>query len=233
MTLLVKTLSGDRLEWAVEESAQKTVRIRGLASTFGDPPDTDNDVIVSGAFTESLLWWKQHGWMPPMYWRHLSTSVIGKWTEISETPRGLEVVGELTPGHSVADDVAASIAHGAVRGLSIGLHVARSQMRSDGVRLIEKLHLHEISVCAVPANLAARIGNVEVKTIREFEELLRAIGFSRRDATAIATGGFPRARRDVAPSGKTDLAHRDDADAWRRINERLTRIAELAEKVVR
>jgi hypothetical protein len=226
MTFLVKAVDVEVSGLSIKESGGRPLTVSGVASTFGDPPDTDNDVIAPGAFTESLAWWQANGWMPPMYWRHMPSSVIGMWTKIEQSDNRMMVTGELTPGHSLADDIAASIRHGAIRGLSIGLHVAKASMRPDGVRVIEVGHLHEISICAVPANLGAKIGAVAVKTIREFEELLRGVGFSRRDAAAIATGGFARLRRD-AEGAETDRgSHRDDASAaWRRVEERLAALA--------
>jgi HK97 family phage prohead protease len=226
MPFIVKTLDPDVSGLSVKADAGRPLVISGIASTFGDPPDTDNDVIAPGAFTESLAWWQSNGWMPPMYWRHMPSGVIGKWREIRETDAGLEVVGEFTPGHSLADDIAASVRHGAVRGLSVGMHISKASMRADGVRVIERAHLHEISVCAVPANLGAKIGPMAIKTIRQFEELLRGIGFSRRDATAIATGGFARLRREAEGAEKDRGSHRDDASAaWRRVEEQLAALA--------
>ena len=115
---------------------------------------------------------------------------MGKWTLIQEDEKGLYVEGELTPGHSVANDAAALLRHKAIDGLSIGYYVREEEM--DGpVRVLKEIELIEISVVEEPADLQARISDVksaikDAQTLKDVEALLRdAGGFSRADATAL------------------------------------------------
>ena len=111
--------------------------------------------------------------------------VIGKWTRMEEDAKGLYVEGELTPGHSKAMDVYASLMHGAISGLSIGYRPVKFTPNQTGGLDLEEISLIEISVVESPADLNAQIGNIksaldQVKTLKEVETLLRdAGGFSR------------------------------------------------------
>ena len=83
------------------------LKFSGYASVFNGV-DSYNDTIIKGAYSETL---KNREREIKMRWNHVGP-VIGKWTEIKEDDTGLWVEGELTPNHSLANDVAASMKHG-------------------------------------------------------------------------------------------------------------------------
>lgn len=162
----------------------------GYASKFNGV-DSYGDMILPGAYAETIKEENRNGRQIKMRWNHYGP-VIGKWLEIREDDQGLWVKGELTPNHSVASDVAASMAHKAVDGLSIGYWVDEDGYEMDGVvRKLKKINLIEISVVEEPADTLARIENVKskidhVNSLKDAEKLLRdACGFSRTDATAL------------------------------------------------
>ena len=119
--------------------------------------------------------------------------MIGKWLSAVEDEKGLYVEGELTPGHSVADDVYALMKHGAVTGLSIGYRIPEGgAVKSDGGgRLLKSIDLVEISVVESPADSHALINSVKSAiedslALKDIEAILRdAGGFSRADACAL------------------------------------------------
>jgi len=124
-----------------------------------------------------------------MRWNHFGP-VIGKWTEIREDEHGLYVKGELTPGHSVAQDVQASLKHGAIDGLSIGFYPSKYKEDEEGKRTLQEIDLVEISVVEEPADLNARITNVkaaieQAETLKEIEEVLKDSGLSKAAATTL------------------------------------------------
>lgn len=145
---------------------------------------------MPGAFAQTL----QNRSRPiQMRWNHFGP-VIGRWTKAAEDDRGLYVEGELTPGHSVAEDVYALMKHGAVNGLSIGFRIPPGGSEKDGkLRKLKRIDLVEISVVEEPADLSARVGDVksfldEAESLKEIESLLRdAAGFTRADATALVS----------------------------------------------
>lgn len=160
----------------------------GYASVFGGV-DSYGDTIMPGAYKNTL---ENRSRPVQMRWNHFGP-VIGKWLKIYEDENGLYVEGELTPDHSVAEDVYASLKHGAVTGLSIGYRPIKSIENEQGGEDLYEIDLIEISVVESPADLNAQIASVKSKisdatTLKEIESLLREVGgFSRSDATSLVS----------------------------------------------
>lgn len=160
----------------------------GYASVF-NATDAYNDTIHPKAYDRTI---KRKGADRPirMRWNHYGP-VIGKWTRIETDSKGLYVEGELTPGHSVAEDVHALLRHGAIDGMSIGYQPRKAEKLDDGRRLLTDIELIEISVVEEPADLGARVSGVKdmieaATTLAECEAILRNVGqFSRADATKV------------------------------------------------
>ena len=176
-----------RLEATSVKLADSGRVFSGYASVFGGV-DAYGDTIVKGAYSETLV---NRERPVKMRWNHFGP-VIGKWLKMEEDDKGLYVEGELTPGHSTADDVAASLKHGAVDGMSIGYYVRDSEETTTG-RLLKRIELVEVSVVEEPADNAARVSDIksaidEAMTLKEIETVLRDAGrFSRADATALVS----------------------------------------------
>ena len=66
----------------------------GYASVFGTV-DLHQEVVVPGAFNQSLKKWNQRQQMPKMLWQHDPKIPIGVWQDIQEDPYGLFVKGKL------------------------------------------------------------------------------------------------------------------------------------------
>lgn len=162
-------------------------RFEGYASTFGNV-DSYNDTVAPGAYSATL---KDRERPVRMRFNHFSR-VIGKWIELVEDQKGLYVLGELTPGHALAEDVKASMKHGTVTGLSIGYSIPRGgyEKLASGIRLLKIVDLHEISVVEDQADLGARVTGMkaaieEADRLRDIEGILRDSGFSKNEAMAI------------------------------------------------
>lgn len=160
----------------------------GYASVFGGV-DSYGDTILPGAYKATL----ENRKRPiAMRWNHFGP-VIGKWTRLEEDEKGLYVEGELTPGHSVADDAYALLKHGAVSGLSIGYRPVQEVENETGGFDLKEIDLIEISVVEAPADLAAQVGDVKsaienADSLKSIERLLRdAAGLSRSDAVALVS----------------------------------------------
>ena len=159
----------------------------GYASVFGGV-DSYGDTVMPGAYMNTLEMRKRP---VQMRWNHFG-EVIGKWLDIRETDKGLWVEGELTPGHSKAEDVYASLKHGAISGLSIGYRPIKSMPNETGGLDLHEIDLVEISVVESPADLAAEIGDVksaidELSTIRDIERFVRESGFVKEDAVRLVS----------------------------------------------
>ena len=166
----------------------------GYASVFNGV-DSYGDRILPGAFKDTLA-----DGMPKMFFNHVWSLPIGKFTKAVEDDHGLYVEGEFTEGLSQAQDVRAAMKHGTLDGLSIGGFLAENDYKEDeqGRRVIHRwTRLMEISPVTFPADANARIESVksgdviqaieQVETIRDLERLLRdAGGFSKGAAVALA-----------------------------------------------
>ena len=192
-----KTLGTGSLELKVADGGE--MKFSGYASVFGGV-DSYGDTIQKGAYIKTLK-----GRQRPvrMLYNHMGT-VIGKWVAMYEDEKGLFVEGELTPGHSKAADVYASMKHGTLGGMSIGYYVTDMEELSDGRRLLKEIELIEVSVVDEPADLGAKIEDVksaldECKSLKEIESLLReAGGFSKSEAVSLVARikAFARSESD-------------------------------------
>ncbi len=163
----------------------------GYASTFNGV-DSYGDTIVPGAYKKTI---KKRERPVRMRWNHYGP-IIGMWVQMEEDEKGLFVTGELTPNHSVAQNVYASMKHGAVDGLSIGYRPVKIEDHGDGKRTLKEIELIEVSIVEEPADLGAKISEVKnmvdlinsIDELKEFEALLRdAGGFSKSAATALVS----------------------------------------------
>lgn len=201
----LKTLAVEAVEFRFDEARKGF--FSGYASKFNGV-DSYGDTILPGAYAQTL----ENRQRPiQMRWNHFGP-VIGKWTKAAEDDHGLYVEGELTPGHSVAEDVYASMKHGAVNGLSIGFRIPSGGSAKDGkLRQLKRIDLVEISVVETPADLGARIGDVksaidEIETLKQAEAFIRdGCGLSWAAATALVSQIKAVALRDGA-ADQTQLA---------------------------
>ena len=184
--MLHKLNSSESVEFKFYEGKQGL--FAGYASVYGGV-DSYGDTIIEGAYANTIVDRER----PVQLRFNHEAGVIGKWTRMEEDSKGLYVEGELTPGHSKAMDVYASLMHGAISGLSIGYRPVKFTPNQTGGLDLQEISLIEISVVESPADLNAQINNIksaleQVKTLKEIETLLRdAGGFSRADATALVS----------------------------------------------
>jgi len=171
----------------------------GYASIF-DVVDAGRDVVVPGAFADSLAAHRKAGTSPKMLWQHNPAEPLGVWRHIEEDRKGLHVEGKLLTGEiRRAQEVHALMKAGALDGLSIGYSVIESTRdERTGIRRLLKLDLWEASIVAFPMNEAARIASVKaafesgtLPTKKDFERFLReAGGLSRKQAKAFLACGY-------------------------------------------
>lgn len=222
-----KTLPLAQAEIEVKAGEGRPVVVTGYASTFGNV-DFVGDIVQPGAFVRSVGKRLAAGRTFPMRYEHDSRATIGKWLRLAEDSKGLHVEGELTPGHRLAEDVAALLRHQAIEGLSIGYRILDAERDRKGNRILKEIELVEVSVVGSPANDEARVVGLksadEILTTRDFEEILREVhGFSHRAARKIAMDGFkayvreerardsePAAVREERGSGTDDQPRKDE-----------------------
>lgn len=161
----------------------------GYGSVF-NIVDRGDDIVVPGAFSESLTAAKSAGRMPAMLWQHRQSEPVGVYTSMEEDAVGLKVAGKLALKTARGAEAYELMKMGAVSGLSIG-YMSRddSYDRVTGIRTLKKVDLYEVSLVTFPMNDASRVAAVKsqieaLESIRDAERYLRDSGMSRAEAVA-------------------------------------------------
>lgn len=176
----------------------------GYASTFGNV-DFGGDIVMPGAFTNSLENYAQEGTLPPMFWMHQMDQVPGKWTSMKEDNNGLHVTGVLAKT-DLGDEIYTLLKMKAVSGMSIGYIPTDVNYMANGVRQLKELDLIENSIVSLPMNPQATISMVKTRLSatgeyvptageiaemkRDVEDFLQFKGWSRRAAIAGVSNFF-------------------------------------------
>ena len=196
MSNIQKTLAFTETEIKFSSDGKVGV-FEGYASVF-DIIDSDGDIILPGAYKKALATQsRQVG----MFFNHQTWALpVGKWQNLEEDSKGLIVIGELTPGLSVSNDLRAAMEHKTVEGMSVGFTVTKDDYALiDTGRAFKNVQaLREISICTFPANEQATIESMKsmesIATIRDVEHWLRdsaglsksqALGFIARFKSAV------------------------------------------------
>lgn len=198
-TLGTKQVIAHVKEPLIEDQVEGT--FTGYAAVFGNV-DSYGDVIVKGAFAESLTEYGPDGAGIPCYWSHEMRNPmlnIGVTTAAQETDRGLLVEVKL----DIDNNPNAAYAHRLirekrVRQMSFAFDVLDAGWgERDGERIYElrKLRLHEVSVVPIGANQ-----ETELLAAKARQEALEPAGEKKTsgnepdaadEAEAPETGGNP------------------------------------------
>lgn len=160
----------------------------GYGSVFG-VKDSYDEIVVPGAFAESLASHKTAGSMPALLWQHNSREPIGIYTEMHEDSIGLHVKGQLALKTVRGAEAHELLKMKAISGLSIGFNTREdSYDRVTGITTLKRLDLWEVSLVTFPANEAARVQGVKtielIDDLKSAEQYLRDAGLSRTEAKA-------------------------------------------------
>jgi HK97 family phage prohead protease len=206
-------------------------QFEGYASVF-NVMDDQGDIILPGAYKKTLA----DSGLPKMFFDHKWSMPVGLYKDAAEDQTGLYVKGELTPGHSLANDVHAAMKHGTLDGLSVGGMVKKAdyEVKSDARYIKSWTRLMEVSPVAFPSNPEARIdldsvkgadlidAIEEIETVREFESFLRDAGSLSKGAVAALTARM----KVVFGRGEPEQEHAE-VKALAEIAQRISRRAGL------
>lgn len=189
----------------------------GYASIFGNV-DLGGDVIQVGAFKEIAT--GRDGRVKVLY-QHNMRDPIGTAT-VSQDSKGLSFHGQLVLEAPSGLAAHALMKAGALDGMSIGYDVlpGGSEFLNSGVRSLKALKLWEISPVTFGMNPAAGIDSVKTlpdrpTTTREFEAVLRELGFTRKEAVRIASTGFSGFEPEATPQAITNAAIKAATNLWK------------------
>jgi len=185
----------------------KEVKSSGTFCGYGsvyDTIDNGDDIVASGAFTDSLVEWASKGRMPAMLWQHRAAEPCGAYTVMKEDANGLYVEGKLALKTQRGAEAYELLQMKAISGLSIGFLTREdSYDQKTGVRTIKKADLWECSLVTFPMNDDARIEVVksmeQINDFKSAEHYLRESGgMSRSEAVAFVSRVKSLMQRDSA-----------------------------------
>jgi HK97 family phage prohead protease len=139
-----------------------TLYIEGYASRFG-VRDLNDDVVVAGAFRETLVSTGVKG--VRMLYQHQVKSPVGVWDELREDAIGLYVRGRILDLNAEARMVGSLVKAGVVDGLSIGFRAVKSRKDSGSLRVLTAVELWEISIVTFPMLPSARITSMREESV--------------------------------------------------------------------
>lgn len=162
-------------------------KVSGYGSVF-NVVDRGGDLIRPGAFAKSLLERK-----PKMLWQHDKDKVLGVWDVVIEDQKGLYMEGRIAKKTQLGADALELVSMGALDGLSIG-YIAKQAETVGGVRELLEVELFETSLVTMAMNEQAGLTDLKnmSMTVRDFENWLRANGFSKSDSKTIVADGFKK-----------------------------------------
>ena len=147
--------------------------VEGYASTWTKTPDSYGDIVIKGAFTETLKKRKATGHPFPLCFNHDFDQIIGAVFEAEEDDYGLKIRASFlnTPA---AQEKRELVKEGIVWQFSFAYSVLGSEApteeeKKQGIFMkLTKLDLYEVSLVPVPANQTAVV--TEIKNDENIEE---------------------------------------------------------------
>lgn len=147
--------------------------VEGYASTWTKTPDSYGDIVIKGAFTETLKKRKATGHPFPLCFNHDFDQIIGAVFEAYEDDYGLKISASFlnTPA---AQEKRELVKEGIVWQFSFAYSVLGSEApteeeKKQGIfQKLTKLDLYEVSLVPVPANQTAVV--TEIKNDENIEE---------------------------------------------------------------
>lgn len=159
----------------IEDIDEKDGIVKGYGSFFGNV-DSDNDIIIKGAYAKTL---SENKARIKYVWQHRIDKPLGTFTELYEDEKGLYFVAKMPPT-KLGEDALLLMKNGAISENSVGISVIKSDWRSDGIRVIKEAKLWEISAVTLAANPLAVITDAKGKVdesyvLKRFDTLSRII----------------------------------------------------------
>jgi hypothetical protein len=200
----------------------KVIDEEGSFEAYGSTRDEDlgNDVMMEGCFAKVLQEKNIDDIL--LLLQHDTGEIIGEFKSIEEDHKGLLVKGQLFINDiAKAAETRFLMLKNKLKAMSIGFRIPpNGSFREDGKRMIKEADLIEISVVTFPMNPGAeilRVKNMKDLDIREFEQKLRDVGLSQKEAKAVCANGFKGLHRDDADEEKKE----EKADEWSEVLKQL------------
>jgi HK97 family phage prohead protease len=189
-------------------------QFEAVVSVFGNV-DSYGDVVMPGAFAETLAEWEKSGNPIPVLWSHLSHDPdyhIGYVVEAKETAEGLWVRGQLDLDAPKAKQVYRLLSGHRVTQFSFAydvLDAAYAERDGEKVYELRKLKVYEVGPTLIGANQETRL--IGVKAGQPCPACGQQID-GKATATAPAKSEEPDGAKDEEPNGAAPADVRRLAD---------------------
>jgi len=205
------------------EAGLKPGQMRAYASVFGNV-DSYGDVVIKGAFANTLAEWRKSGRTIPLLYGHNMTDPnmnIGAVLEAEEDERGLKITAEFDDD-DLAQKVYRLVKAGRVAELSFAFDTIKSAFledpnRPDAFRELQELKLYECSVVPIGANsetevLAIKAAEVGMAAVAEGLKSGRTLSKANESSIRSALEGISAAK-DALEMVLPPKADDDEPDA--------------------
>ena len=147
-------------KFEVKDFDDKTRMVKGYASVF-DNTDSDNDVILKGAFNRSIKDWGPSGKdRIKLLAQHDMSRPIAKITELQEDDNGLLIEAKFGT-HTDGDDYYRMTKEGIINEFSVGFVPIQKEKNEKGGDDISNIKLYEVSMVTIAANDEAVVTDVK------------------------------------------------------------------------
>ncbi len=141
------------LDQKIKSFDPKSTIITGYASVF-DVIDQENEIISKNAF-------QFHKNDVKLLWQHDSSKPIGKIQTLEQNEFGLKIEAKIFDTVQLGKEAITLIKEGVLNNLSVGFKMLDYYYNQEGVKIISKAELLEVSVVTFPANKKAHIISID------------------------------------------------------------------------
>lgn len=149
-----------------EVKANESGEVEGYASTWTREPDSYGDIVIKGAFTETLEKRKATGHPFPLCFNHDLNQIIGAVKSIEEDDTGLKITASFL-GTPLAQEKRELVKEGIVWQFSFMYDILEAEAptqeeKAEGImQKLTKLDLFEVSLVPCPANQTAVVTEIK------------------------------------------------------------------------
>ena len=146
--------------------------VKGYASVFSNV-DSDNDVLLKGAFNRTIKAWGPEGKNRiKLVSQHNIGQPLAKMEVLKEDDNGLYMEAKFGT-HTAGEDHYRMVKEGILTEFSIGFVPIKEDKNDNGGRDFSEVKLYEVSLVTVAANDKALV--TEVKSIKPEEDILESM----------------------------------------------------------
>lgn len=182
---------GDNMEKLYKSFELKSVsdngEVEGYASTWTTEPDSYGDIVIKGAFTETLEKKAQTGHPFPLCFNHDLDQIIGAVKEIEEDDFGLRIKASFLSS-ALAQEKRELVKEGIVWQFSFAYNILESEAPTEEekkagiLQKLTKLDLFEVSLVPVPANQTAVVTEIKSESDIEVKDAEVEVKAGRRNS---------------------------------------------------